>query len=124
MQAAVIEGDTFFCLEAGGMLKPLVPEHMRRALFNKFHNLAHAGIIATRRMISTRFAWPGLATDMATWVKECRHCHLSKPGTLDWSTHPWPFLYPRFTPWHPKPRAALARFDTALNHPQHSAQLC
>jgi len=83
VRAAVIEGDTLLCLEAGGLPKPLVPEHMRRQLFNKFHSLAHAGIIATGRMILTRFAWPGLATDVATWVKECRHCHLSKPGTLE-----------------------------------------
>jgi len=37
VRSAVIEWDTVLCLEAGGLLKPLVPEHMWHPLFNKFH---------------------------------------------------------------------------------------
>jgi len=74
------------CMDAGGHLRPLVPQQLRRAVFQSIHGLAHAGVTATCRMISSRYAWPGCASDVQTWVRECQGCALGKPGNMEKGT--------------------------------------
>jgi Integrase zinc binding domain len=63
---------------SSGVLRPLVPAQFRREIFAAIHGLAHPGIRATRRLISSRFVWPGLAADFATWCRECQCCARAK----------------------------------------------
>ncbi len=42
------------------------------------HNLAHPGIRATRRLISSRYVWPGLASQVAAWCRDCQQCQRAK----------------------------------------------
>jgi transposase InsO family protein len=44
------------------------------------HGLAHPGIRATRRLIASRFVWPGLASQVASWCRDCQHCQRAKAG--------------------------------------------
>jgi hypothetical protein len=46
---------------SSGVMRPLVPAHFRRQIFNAVHELAHPGIRANRRLIASRYLWPNLA---------------------------------------------------------------
>jgi hypothetical protein len=59
-----------------GLWRPLVPLKHRRAVFQHLHSIAHPGRLATRRLISSRFVWPGLSKDVTTWERECAACQL------------------------------------------------
>jgi transposase InsO family protein len=63
---------------SSGVMRPLVPQRFRRAIFQAVHGLAHAGIRATRRMIASRFLWPNLAKDVADWCRSCQACQRAK----------------------------------------------
>jgi transposase InsO family protein len=63
---------------SSGVMRPLVPAPFRRRLFDAVHNLAHPGIRATRRLISSRYLWPNLAGDVAAWCRDCQHCQRAK----------------------------------------------
>ena len=61
-----------------GSFRPIVPAQLRQLVFNSLHGAAHPGIKATRRLISTRFVWPGLAAEVSRWAKECLACQRAK----------------------------------------------
>jgi transposase InsO family protein len=63
---------------SSGVLRPLVPAQFRKQIFTAIHGLAHQGIRATRRLISSRFVWPGLAADVTTWCRACQCCARAK----------------------------------------------
>jgi hypothetical protein len=49
----------------------LVPRDLRRQVFEHLHGAAHPGRGATRRLISSRYVWKGLSTDVTAWAKAC-----------------------------------------------------
>jgi transposase InsO family protein len=65
---------------SSGVFRPLVPEAFRRPIFDAVHGLAHPGIRATRRLIASRFVWPGLASQVASWCRDCQQCQRAKAG--------------------------------------------
>jgi len=69
-----IDGVELLCDASTGILRPLVPAVHRRLIFDAIHGIAHAGTRATRRLISARFVWAGLASDVAAWIRDCQHC--------------------------------------------------
>ena len=78
VQQVTVAGNLLLCDTSTGILRPLVPAQQRRHIFNTIHNLSHPGIRASKRLISSRFVWPGCATDVAAWCRECQHCNRSK----------------------------------------------
>ena len=58
--------------------RPLVPPSMRDAVFNCFHGLSHAGGRGTLRLVSARFVWPGMRSEILQRVRCCQHCISSK----------------------------------------------
>jgi transposase InsO family protein len=63
---------------SSGVLRPLVPAAFRRQIFDAIHGLAHPGTRATKRLISSRYVWPRLASDVTAWCKACEHCCRAK----------------------------------------------
>jgi hypothetical protein len=49
-----------------GTFRPLVPRDLRHQVFKHLHGAAHPGRRATRRLISSRYVWKGLSTDVTT----------------------------------------------------------
>ena len=89
------------CDVSSGHWRPLVPLTWRRRVFLAVHNLAHPGIRASRRLISARFMWKGMAADVGQWCRECEACQKAKIMTQH--TAPvQPILVPsrRFTHLH------------------------
>ncbi len=61
-----------------GTLRPLVPRDLQRQVFEHLHGAAHPGSRATRRLISSRYVWKGLSTDVTAWAKACLGCQQAK----------------------------------------------
>jgi hypothetical protein len=78
VQQVLLDGCQLLVDTSSGVLRPLVPAALRRRLFDSIHGLAHPGIRATTRLISSRFLWPKLASDVAAWCRDCTACQAAK----------------------------------------------
>ena len=58
--------------------RPVVPTSLRRRLFHMFHDLAHPGIRASRRLLTARFVWKGINHDVGHWARSCLPCQRAK----------------------------------------------
>jgi len=80
VQVVEVSGQRLICENSQGVLKPIVPVDCRRRIFENVHGLAHAGVRATRRMVTSRYAWPGCSRDVESWCRDCVQCARGKPG--------------------------------------------
>lgn len=73
-------GDELFliCDASQTKLRPFVTKQHRRAVMQNLHNLAHGGVNATKRLISSRFFWPNMRKDVTSFVKNCLNCQKCK----------------------------------------------
>ena len=46
----------------------LVPTSLCQNVFSHLHAVSHPGIRASRRLVSSRFVWPGLSTEEPSWA--------------------------------------------------------
>lgn len=67
-----------FCDISTGKVRPFVPAEWRQRVFNTFHNIAHPGVRASARLISERFVWPSIRSDIASMVRTCVPCQKAK----------------------------------------------
>ena len=61
------EGVQLLCDISTGHVRPLIPTEDRQSVFEAIHNVAHPGTRATRRLVSARVVWRGMASDLAAW---------------------------------------------------------
>jgi len=66
------------CTVSTGQPRPLIPQVLRRKVFETLHNLSHPSIRSTIKLISDRFAWPDMKHDIRIWSRECTACQRSK----------------------------------------------
>jgi cleavage and polyadenylation specificity factor subunit 1 len=59
-------------------ISPIVPLKFRKKFFDYFHNVAHPGRLASRRIISSRFVWRGLSSNVTAWARACLACQRGK----------------------------------------------
>jgi hypothetical protein len=64
-----------------GFFRPVVPLKFRKDIFSHFHNVAHP-----RKIVSSRFVWCGLSSDITAWTHECLTCQWCRVI----STPAWP----------------------------------
>jgi cleavage and polyadenylation specificity factor subunit 1 len=70
-------------------------------IFSSIHTIAHPGTRATSRLISARFCWKGMATDITAWCRECLGCNRGKVTTQPAApAQPIPIPCRRFTHVH------------------------
>ncbi len=74
----IMQGVPILVDTSSGVFRLLVPATFRRQIFDAIHGLAHPGIRASRRLIASRFVWPGLASQVAIWCRDCQHCQRAK----------------------------------------------
>ena len=53
-----------YCDTSTGTQRPVVPLPWRRTVFDSLHVLSHPGIRATQKLITSRFVWPGINSDV------------------------------------------------------------
>ncbi len=61
-----------------GIFRPIVFQKFRKDIFAHFHNVAHPGRLASCRIISSRFVWCRLSSDITAWTRECLACQQGK----------------------------------------------
>ena len=71
VQKVEVAGVVLWCDTSTSYLRLLVPVVHCRTVFEAVHGLAHLGIRATKRMVASRFVWPGCSTDVAAWCRDC-----------------------------------------------------
>ena len=73
-----------FLVDTGAQISVIPPDpkkkppSLRKRLFTHFHNLSHPGRRATTKLISNRFVWPNMHTDIKNWTQTCLSCQKSK----------------------------------------------
>ncbi len=82
-----------------GNFHPIVPLKFRKNIFDHFHNVAHLGRLAFHRIISSRFVWHGLSSDVTAWARGCLACQRGKIHTRLLPL-PIPILQRRFSHLH------------------------
>ncbi len=68
-----LAGDVFT-----GNFCPMVPLKFRKNIFDHFHNVAHRGRLASCHIISSRFVWRGLSSNVTARARGCPACHWGK----------------------------------------------
>jgi len=58
--------------------RPVIPLDHRRKTFAAFHNMAHPGARATKRLMASRVIWTAMKSDINAWVKDCQACARAK----------------------------------------------
>ena len=81
LQAVEVMGVSLWWDISTGVPRPVIPVEDRRAVFNAFHGLAHAGARATRRLLAARVVWRGMNSDVAAWIRDCQQCCRGKVTT-------------------------------------------
>lgn len=66
------------CDTSTGKIRPYVPASLQKNVFVHFHNLAHSGVKATTKLITSRFVWQNCARNIAEWTRSCLKCQQSK----------------------------------------------
>ena len=61
-----------------GTNRPLVPPSLQSRLIKHYHNMAHVGIRATRRLIQSRYVFPSMKKKIRDYVNTCIGCQRSK----------------------------------------------
>jgi hypothetical protein len=96
-----VEVASLWCDLSAGRSRLLVPEEDRYLVFSSIHNVAHPGMWATQRLISSRFVWHGMNSDVAGWCRDCQHCQPAKVTKQPASpVQPIPILVRRFSNLH------------------------
>ena len=60
---------TILCNVKTDHSRPYISPSQRKSLFPHFHNLSHPGHRATTELISNRFVWPNMHTDIKTGLR-------------------------------------------------------
>ena len=69
---------TLICDLSTGLPRPYVPSELRHAVFDALHSLSHPSIRATQRLITARYVWPKINSDIRKWAQSCLRCQQSK----------------------------------------------
>ena len=69
---------TLICDLSTGVPRPVVPESLRRSVFDSLHSLSHPGVHATERLVTGRYVWPNIKSDVRKWAQSCQQCQRSK----------------------------------------------
>ena len=62
-----VPGGMLFCDISTGIARPILPAPFRFQAFLVTYSVSHPGIRASRRLVSSRFLWPGMNKDMNNW---------------------------------------------------------
>ena len=69
---------TIICDVSTGVPRPYVPSKFRRSVFNSLHSLAHPGVRATQKLLTSRYVWPNINKDVRHWTQSCVQCQKNK----------------------------------------------
>ena len=68
------------CDTSTGKIRPFVPELFQRIFFSSFHNLFHPDANASVKLLTERYVWPRMKSDIRLWARTCELCQKAKVG--------------------------------------------
>jgi len=60
--------DTLLCI---GTSRPYMPEQFQHKVFDSLHSLPHPKIRATKQLVTERFFWPKMNSNIQQWACSC-----------------------------------------------------
>lgn len=69
---------TIVCDTSTSRQRPFVPAELRQRVFDSLHSLAHPGIRASQKLITERYVWPGMNSDVRQWARAYLPCQRAK----------------------------------------------
>ena len=63
---------------SSGSARVLLPVQFLGDAFDSVHGLSHPSVRAPRRLLSSRFPWPLMNSDISNWAKDCLPCQAAK----------------------------------------------
>ena len=72
------DGISLNCDISTGVQCPYVPQSLRRTIFNFLHSFSHPGIRATQHLVTSRYVWPNINSDVRNWARSCLQCQQTK----------------------------------------------
>ncbi len=69
---------SILCDISTGTPRPFVPKSWRRRVFDTVHNLSHPSIRSTVKLITSRFVWHRIASEVREWARMCLDCQKAK----------------------------------------------
>ena len=69
---------TIICDVSTGVPRPYVPSKFKHTIFDSLHCIAHPGIRATQKLITSQYVWPSINKDVRQWAQSCLQCQKTK----------------------------------------------
>jgi transposase InsO family protein len=76
--ARTVAGVELFGDISTGTFRPLVPPAFRESAVAALHGVAHPGVEATVRLVTSKFCWPGIRKYVRRYAQQCVSCQKSK----------------------------------------------
>lgn len=67
-----------YCDISSGIVRPYIPQTLRKTAFDTIHNHSHLNGKTTSRLLRKKFIWPGIHTDAIKWSRKCLACQRAK----------------------------------------------
>jgi cleavage and polyadenylation specificity factor subunit 1 len=67
-----------WCEQADAKTRPYIPQTLRKQVFEQLHNISHPGTRGSRRLLTQRYFWPKMNSQINKWSQECVRCQRSK----------------------------------------------
>jgi len=106
-----------YCDVSTKRIRPYVTKQLRHAVFHSIHNLSHPSKRSTVKLISERYVWQSMNTDITKMVTECVACQKSKVGRHNKSAlAEFKVSDKRFTPSRHRGTASVGKWFSLLSH--------
>ncbi len=67
-----------WCETSTGVNRPYIPKQLRHTIFDSLHGISHPGIRPSRRLVTSKYFWPKMNTDVSEYTKTCLACQRAK----------------------------------------------
>lgn len=71
-------GFSIVCDTSCGNIRPYIPKPLRRCIFHSIHDISHPGVVASKKLVSERYFWPRMKSDIKNWTVSCIKCQRAK----------------------------------------------
>ena len=72
---------TVLCDTSLGRPRPVIPTKWRKRIFDITHSLAHPGARTTKKLITAKYVWHKMSSQINSWARACNLCQKSKVQT-------------------------------------------
>ncbi|GFT79587.1 transposon Ty3-I Gag-Pol polyprotein [Nephila pilipes] len=71
-------GKTLWCDSSTPIIRPYIPEQFQQQIFQQINGFSHPGIRSTIILMTKKFIWPNMKTEVREWARTCIPCQKCK----------------------------------------------